>query len=105
MELDVGWARAGGVEPHDYLARYPGRFVSCHLKDFAPDRPLPSDSGAPIADMERMVAPGDGVVDFAKVLAEMDRQGIGHGFVECDLPDDAMEVAGRGIRYLKALRY
>jgi sugar phosphate isomerase/epimerase len=105
MELDVGWARAGGVEPHDYLARYPGRFLSCHLKDFAPDSPLPSDSRAPIPDMSRMVAPGDGVVDFAKVLAEMDRQGIEHGFVECDLPEDAMEVAGRGIRYLRALRY
>jgi sugar phosphate isomerase/epimerase len=103
MELDVGWARAGGVEPQDYLARYPGRFVSCHLKDFAPDRPLPTEN-APIPDMARMVAPGDGVVDFKKVLAEMDRQGIEHGFVECDLPDDAMDVARRGIRYLEGLR-
>jgi sugar phosphate isomerase/epimerase len=103
MELDVGWAKAGGVEPQDILASYPGRFVSCHLKDFAPHRPLPAHS-APIPDMARMVAPGDGVVDFAKVLAEMDRQGIEHGFVECDLPDDAMDVARRGIRYLEGLR-
>jgi len=105
MELDVGWARAGGVEPHEILARYPGRFVACHLKDFAPDRPLPADlSGAPIPDMARMVAPGDGVVDFAKVLAEMDRQRIEHGFVESDLPDDAIAIARRGIRYLGDLR-
>jgi sugar phosphate isomerase/epimerase len=106
MELDVGWAKAGGVEPQDYLARYPGRFVSCHLKDFAPDLPLPADlPGAPIPNMSRMVAPGDGVVDFVKVLAEMDRQRIEHGFVECDMPDDAMEVARRGIRYLEGLQY
>ncbi len=106
MELDVGWAKAGGVEPQDYLARYPGRFVSCHLKDFAPDRPLPADlSGAPIPNMLRMVAPGDGVVDFAKVLAEMDRQHIDHGFVECDMPSDSMDVARRGIRYLEGLKY
>jgi sugar phosphate isomerase/epimerase len=104
MELDVGWARAGGVEPEDYLARYEGRFVSCHLKDFAPERPLPADL-PPIPDMARMVAPGDGVVDFVKVCAEMDRQRIEHGFVECDLPDDAMRVARRGIRYLKGLQY
>jgi len=104
MELDVGWAKAGGVEPQDYLARYPGRFVSCHLKDFAPDRPLPADL-PPIPNMARMVAPGDGVVDFAKVLAEMDRQGIEHGFVECDMPDDAIAVARRGIHYLKGLQY
>ncbi len=104
MELDVGWAKAGGVEPQDYLARYPGRFVSCHLKDFAPDRPLPVDL-PPIPDMARMVAPGEGVVDFVKVLAEMDRQRIEHGFVECDIPEDAMEAARRGIRYLEGLRY
>jgi sugar phosphate isomerase/epimerase len=106
MELDVGWAKAGGAEPEDYLARYPGRFVSCHLKDFAPDRPLPADlSGAPIPNMLRMVAPGDGVVDFVKVLAEMDRQHIGHGFVECDIPSDGLDVARRGIRYLEGLKY
>jgi sugar phosphate isomerase/epimerase len=106
MELDVGWAKAGGVEPQEYLAKYPGRFVSCHLKDFAPDRPLPADlPRAPIPEMARMVAPGEGVVDFVKVLSEMDRQHIEHGFVECDLPADAMEVARRGIRYLEGLTY
>ncbi len=104
MELDVGWAQAAGVAPHDTLVHYPGRFVSCHLKDFAPDRPLPEDlPQAPIPNMRRMVAPGDGVVDFVKVLAEMDRQRIEHGFVECDLPADGMEVARRGIQYLTAL--
>jgi hypothetical protein len=35
----------------------------------------------------------------------MDRQGIEHGFVECDMPEDAIAVARRGIRYLKGLRY
>jgi hypothetical protein len=55
--------------------------------------------------MLRMVTPGDGVVDFVKVLAEMDRQQIEHGFVECDLPPDAMDVARRGIDYLKSLEY
>jgi sugar phosphate isomerase/epimerase len=50
-----------------------------------------------------MVAPGDGVVNFVKVLAEMDRQGVEHGFVESDLPADGMDVARRGIRYLRSL--
>jgi sugar phosphate isomerase/epimerase len=105
MELDVGWAQAGGAAPDEVLARYPERFVSCHLKDFAPNRPLPEDAPkAPIPDMWRMVPPGEGIVDFAKVLAEMDRQRIDHGFVECDMPADAMEAAGRGIRYLNGLR-
>ena len=102
MELDVGWARAAGVAPEEYLARYAGRFVSCHLKDFDPAR-QPEGVSPPIPDMARMVAPGDGVVDFPRVLAEMDRHGIAHGFVECDLPEDALETARRGIAYLKVL--
>jgi sugar phosphate isomerase/epimerase len=103
MELDVGWARAGGVLPEEVLAGYPGRFLSCHLKDFDPHRRVPTPA-PPIPDMSRMTAPGEGVVDFARVLAEMDRQGIAHGFVECDLPEDAMEEARRGIRYLENVR-
>jgi sugar phosphate isomerase/epimerase len=104
MELDVGWARAGGAAPEEILAHYPGRFASCHLKDFAPDLPIPPDlPKAPIPDMRRMVAPGDGVVNFVKVLAEMDRQGVEHGFVESDLAADGMDVARRGIRYLRSL--
>ncbi len=104
MELDVGWVKAGGADPVEYLSKYAGRFVSCHLKDFAPDRPLPPGSSAPIPDMLRMVAPGDGQVDFAAVLGEMDRQGIEHGFVEADLPDDPLDVARRGFSYLTNLK-
>jgi sugar phosphate isomerase/epimerase len=104
MELDVGWVTAGGANPAEYLARYAGRFVSCHLKDFAPDRTLPAGAPAPIPDMLRMVAPGDGRVDFAAVLREMDRQGIEHGFVESDLPDDPFDVARRGFTYLTNLK-
>jgi sugar phosphate isomerase/epimerase len=102
MELDVGWARAGGVLPEEVLAGYPGRFLSCHLKDFDPRRPVATPP-PPIPDMSRMTAPGEGIVDFARVLAEMDRQGIAHGFVECDLPENPLEVARRGIHYLKNL--
>jgi len=55
--------------------------------------------------MWRMVAPGDGIVDFEKILGEMDRQRIEHGFVECDMPADPMGVARRGIHFLKGVRY
>ena len=66
MELDVGWVQAAGVDPLPYLAQYPGRFIACHLKDFDPARPLPADpSRIPIANMVRMVAPGDGKIGRA----------------------------------------
>lgn len=104
MELDVGWVTAAGADPAAYLARYPGRFIGCHLKDFDAKRPLATDrSKSPIPDMVRMVAPGDGTVDFAAVLREMDRTAVPHGYVECDLPDDGMDVATRGFGYLSRL--
>jgi hypothetical protein len=52
-----------------------------------------------------MVAPGEDIVDFAKVSAETDRQRIEQGFVEHPMPDDATGGRRRGIRYLKGLQY
>lgn len=101
MELDVGWVTAAGADPLAYLDQHPGRFIACHLKDFDAKRPPAADrSKSPIPDMVRMVAPGDGAVDFPKILNAMDRVGVRHGYVECDLPDDGMDVARRGFRYL-----
>ena len=33
IQLDVGWATAAGVDVPAYLAKYPGRFASIHVKE------------------------------------------------------------------------
>ncbi len=98
MELDIGWARAAGVDGADYLERFPTRFIACHLKDFNPAIPLPAASAsAPIPEMIQMVTPGEGVVDFGRTLAVMRKNGIQHGYIEVDLPQgDPLDVCRRG---------
>jgi sugar phosphate isomerase/epimerase len=104
LELDVGWAKVAGVNGEVYLDRYAGRYIACHFKDFDPRRPRGEPSArSPIPEMTQLVPPGDGIVEFDKVMAAMDRTGVKHGFVEIDLPDEPLEAARRGYRHLRSL--
>lgn len=104
MEMDIGWAKVADVSGEEYLDRFPERFMACHLKDIDPGRMKGEPSArSPIPEMTQLVPPGQGTVDFATVLAAMDRNAIPHGYVEIDLPDDALADAESGYRYLKGL--
>ena len=103
MELDVGWAKVAGADSAGYIERYPGRFVACHFKDFNPG--LPPSENFPIPEMTQLVAPGDGTVDYAKIMAAMDRTGVEHAYVEVDLTDVPLELAQRAFTYLRSLAY
>ncbi len=106
MELDAGWAAVAGVEAGDYLARYPGRFIATHMKDYDPRRPRSEASArSPIPEMTQLVTPGDGTVNFGAIMAEMERTGVRHAYVEVDLPDDALDTARRAYHYLRNLNY
>lgn len=97
LELDIGWLAVAGVDPVEYLHRYAGRVIGCHLKDYAPG--LETDS------LDRkLVEPGAGTIDFAAVLAAMDETGVAHGFVEIDVSDDPIGAVERGYRHLEELR-
>jgi len=105
MELDVGWAQAAGISAADYLEKHPSRFISCHLKDFNPALPMGAPSAtAPIPEMVRMVPPGEGIIDFARLGAAMRNASLRHGYLEVDLPQgDPLEVCRRGYTALAAI--
>ena len=102
FQLDVGWVAAAGAKPVPVLEKYGQRIVSCHLKDFNPNRKLAeghNDRGA----MSRMETPGQGLIDFPGVLALMDHYDMEWGFVEVDEPRDALESLEQALSYLGAL--
>lgn len=103
MELDVGWAKVAGVDSAGYIERYPGRFIACHFKDFNPE--LPPSENFPIPEMTQLVAPGDGTVDYAKIMAAMDRTGVEHAYVEVDVLTEPLKNARRAFTYLRSLAY
>lgn len=86
FEMDFFWAAAAGVDPRDYFARAPGRFITCHLKDRTPDG--------------TMVSVGDGVVDFQSSLAMADEIGMEGFYVEHDNPEDPLASIARSFAYL-----
>ena len=97
IELDIGWLAVAGVDPVEYLHRYAGRVIACHMKDYAPD------IAADILQ-RKLVEPGAGTIDFPAVVAAMDETGVAHAFIEIDISDDALGAIRRGHRYLEELR-
>ena len=90
LELDLGWAQVGGVDPVSYFERYPGRFPVCHVKDVLADGTF--------------VDPGRGTVDFERIFASATLAGLEHYFVEHDTSSDPLATAAAGHGFLSAIR-
>ena len=86
FELDLAWTVAGGADPLALFARHPGRFALCHAKD----------TNARGEDLDV----GEGVVAFDAILADAERAGIEHVFVERDAEEDPLRTAARGYERL-----
>lgn len=90
FEMDLYWITKGGKDPLDYFRRWPGRFPLVHVKDMTSDG--------------RMVAVGEGAIDWIRIFAARDQAGIRHYFVEHDEPADPLESIRVSYEYLKGLR-
>ncbi|HEX5410035.1 MAG TPA: sugar phosphate isomerase/epimerase [Gemmatimonadaceae bacterium] len=91
MEMDLYWIVKGGGDPLAYIARYPGRFPLIHAKDMAKNGD--------------MVDVGKGTIDFSAILAQSDKAGIRHCFVEHDDPPHPLEDLRTSYEYLRRLTY
>lgn len=93
MELDLYWMTKAGIDPLEYITRWPGRFPLMHVKD-----------AGPAPDFE-MLDVGKGTIDFASIFSAQKQSGMKHVFVEHDNPADPMASVGTSFRYLDALRF
>ena len=85
-QMDVFWTVQGGADPRAQLVRRAGRVRSIHVKDRAPNGD--------------MVAVGDGVIDYHRIIPEGERHGLEHVYVEHDWPDDPFDSVLRSYRHL-----
>ena len=93
FEMDIYWVIFGGGDPLDYFTRYPHRFALAHIKDSAG----PPDN--------KMVDVGQGKIDFRTILAQSDKAGFQHYFVEHDQPADPIATIRNSYNYLNALTF
>lgn len=99
FQLDVFWFKTGGMEPIDYLKRYPGRFTSLHLKDRRHGTP---NKLKPEEYRDANVVLGTGDTGIAEVVAEAKKQGIQHFFIE-DESSRVLQQVPLSIEYLRSL--
>jgi len=106
MELDLCWITVGGQDPLRYFERYPGRFPLVHVKDVKRVPPVTAggaqDFGSSMKDMTEV---GSGIIDWKKILAQSDKAGIKHYFVEYDNPKKPLESVKKSYDYLARLRF
>lgn len=99
FQMDVFWMKQGGMDPTAILQKYPGRFLSLHLKDRLIGTENSTDGRA---DVEANVVLGTGDVGIAKVVAEAKKQGIRYFFIE-DESSRVISQVPKSIEFLKNL--
>ncbi len=91
MELDLFWITKAGVDPLEYINKYPGRFSMLHVKDM--------DANGGMADV------GRGTIKFAELFSHVDTGGFEHYFIEHDNPGDGLASIGYSIDTVRNLRF
>jgi sugar phosphate isomerase/epimerase len=90
-EMDTYWVAKSGADPVAILRRYSGRYLAIHVKDMAND------------DERSIACAGEGVLDFAPILAEAVSQGVEHFIVERERVQDGMKCLEVSARHLRSL--
>lgn len=98
FEMDIYWVHVANVNPAEYLAKYPGRFRLCHLKD------AESGTGDP---HQRGVLLGAGEIPYLDLIKESKKIGMEYFIVEQErFPTGTpMEAAEANAKYLAALEF
>ncbi len=93
FELDLFWAVHAGHDPLELMASHPNRqFPLWHVKDMAD-----------IEGEQRMVAVGQGDIDFARKFAQAEERGLRHFFVEHDNPADSLASIRTSYQHVRQL--
>ncbi|MBY0433685.1 MAG: sugar phosphate isomerase/epimerase [Cyclobacteriaceae bacterium] len=101
FQLDVFWAVRGGADPTLLLKKYPGRFISLHVKDVEVGLSTGDAQGG--APEETSVIIGKGQVDFKAVFKATIQNGIKHFYIEDEHPK-AIEQIPQSLAYIRSLK-
>jgi len=85
LELDIGWSTVAGQKALALFDRHPGRFPLWHVKDMAGLSALGGMTG--MTERQRaakIVAVGEGEIDYRPIFAKAATAGLQHFFVEQD---------------------
>jgi sugar phosphate isomerase/epimerase len=102
FQMDVLWVYFPGQDPAAWLLKYPGRWVSMHLKDLRKGIERGALTGK--TDVRNDVALGTGQVDWPAVLAAAKKAGVKYYFIEDESPDVLSQIPVT-LQFLQDVRY
>jgi len=94
LEIDLGWAVAGGADPITWIKKYSHQIVACHLKDFY-------SKEKDMLDHDNQSSIGDGFIDWTLLINTMRETGCKLFILEHDDPKDYKDYLLRSIENLK----
>jgi sugar phosphate isomerase/epimerase len=99
LELDCGWMVSAGLDPVDYLGRYPDRYAMLHLKDLKRDHIPNTDLKMASTEV------GKGIIDWPRLLAAAKKTSVKGLYVEQEPPfvASSLDSVRASFDYLKAL--
>ena len=96
LEIDLGWAIAGGADPLPWIEKYSNKIIACHLKDFySKDKDM--------LDHDNQSAVGDGFIDWNTLILALKKIGCKLFILEHDDPKDYKDYTQRSLKNLMSL--
>jgi sugar phosphate isomerase/epimerase len=102
FQMDIFWVVRPGHDPVKLLRKYPGRFLSLHLKDMQKGATLGELTGS--APKEWDVPLGTGQLDLPAILEAAVETGVKHYYIEDESVGAAAQIAG-SLDYLKQVKF
>ncbi|GGF56922.1 sugar phosphate isomerase/epimerase family protein [Alteromonas lipolytica] len=104
LELDLGWVAVADADPLAVLKQYGKRVIGCHMKDRDYSIKVNSqDTDELMPEALQVKAPGQGDLDFASIVAYLDKQNIQNRYVEVDVTAAPFEDAKFGLAHLQQI--
>lgn len=101
FQMDVYWVHYAGQDPVKLLEKYPGRWVTMHIKDMLKDLATGVHTGG--TPPTAKVAVGQGQIDYKRILAAGQKAGIKHYFLEDETPTP-LQCIPDSFKHLRALK-
>jgi len=89
FQADLYWVRKAGVDPVEFIKKYPRRFLSYHVKD--------ADS-----NLDQTTV-GEGIIPFPEIFESNEISGVDYLFVEDERTETPIQNIGAGLTYLNSL--
>lgn len=102
FQMDILWVTFPGEDAAEWLTKYPGRWVSLHMKDLKKGVKTGSHVGG--TDPNNDVVLGTGQMNWPKILAAAKKSGVKYYFIEDESADAANQIP-QSLKFLEQVKF